>query len=205
MKEFWNERYNSDSFAYGKEPNTFFKQELDKLEKGKILIPADGEGRNSVYAAKNAWDVYACDISSSGKAKAMALAAESRVEIQYLVGDFGDLIYEDTYFDAVSLIYAHFPSEKKRVYHQLVDKYLKVGGTVILEAFSKDHLNYNSDNPKVGGPKNRDMLYSVAEVEADFPNYEFVILEENQIELNEGQFHIGRGSVVRFVGKKVSE
>jgi hypothetical protein len=28
-------------------------------------------------------------------------------------------------------------------------------------------------------------------------------LEEVEIGLNEGNFHIGRGSVVRFVGKKI--
>jgi hypothetical protein len=38
MKEFWNARYSKDSFAYGKEPNEFFKQELEKLIQGKILL-----------------------------------------------------------------------------------------------------------------------------------------------------------------------
>lgn len=93
MKEFWNERYSTEAFAYGKNPNVFFKQELDKLGKGRILLPADGEGRNSIYAAKLGFDVYACDLSISGKTKAEALAAEEKVEINYLVGDFGSLVY----------------------------------------------------------------------------------------------------------------
>jgi hypothetical protein len=36
---------------YGTTPNEFFKQQLDLLEPGNILLPADGEGRNAVYAA----------------------------------------------------------------------------------------------------------------------------------------------------------
>jgi hypothetical protein len=48
MKEFWNERYANEEYAYGEEPNEFFKQELARLQPGRILLPADGEGRNGV-------------------------------------------------------------------------------------------------------------------------------------------------------------
>lgn len=178
MKEFWNARYSKDSFAYGKEPNEFFKQELEKLIQGKILFPADGEGRNSVYASLNGWNAYACDLSKEGKAKATALAKRNDVQIEFQVGDFGKLKYENESFDAVALIYAHFPPDRKSAYHKLVDKYLKIGGTIIFEAFGKNHLNYNSVNPKVGGPKSLDMLFSVEELKAGFPNYDISTLEE---------------------------
>lgn len=204
MKQFWNDRYASDQFAYGKEPNVFLKQELDKLQKGNILLPADGEGRNSVYAATQGWTSYACDISVKGKEKAQKLAAENKVELNYAVGDFADLNYKNHFFDAIALIYAHFPVEKKKELHERVNAYLKVGGTVILEAFSKNHLDFNSKNPKVGGPKDIKMLYSEDEIKEDFPNYEVLTLEEIEVDLDEGAYHIGRGSVVRFVGRKSS-
>lgn len=203
MKEFWNDRYSKKAFAYGTQPNVFFKQQLDKLEKGTLLLPAEGEGRNAVYASKNGWMSFACDISSAGKNKAQNLASENDVNLNYSIGDFGSLSYQNDFFDAVALIYAHFPSERKKQYHKLVDQYLKVGGAVILEAFSKNHLKFNSEDMKVGGPKDIDMLYSIEEIKSDFSNYETLILEEDEIELNEGKFHIGRGSVVRFVGRKI--
>jgi hypothetical protein len=53
MKEFWNQRYAEAAFAYGSEPNAFFAEQLSKLEPGKLLLPAEGEGRNAVFAAKN--------------------------------------------------------------------------------------------------------------------------------------------------------
>jgi SAM-dependent methyltransferase len=204
MKEFWNDRYAAKEFAYGKKPNVFLKQELDKLEKGKIFLPADGEGRNSVYAAKNGWEAYACDLSVEGKKKTEKLAFGNGVQVDYAVGDFGALAYEDHFFDAIALIFAHFPSEKKKDYHQLVDQYLRIGGTIIFEAFGKNHLKYNSEDPKVGGPRDLGMLYSVEELKSDFPNYDIIVLEEMETDLNEGQFHVGRGSVVRFVARKVS-
>jgi agmatine/peptidylarginine deiminase len=46
------------------------------------------------------------------------------------------------------------------------------------------------------------MLFSEAEVQADFPNYEIILLEEKEIVLEEGNYHVGTGAVVRFVGIK---
>ena len=63
MKDFWNERYGAPEYAYGTEPNVFFKQELDGLKPGRLLLPAEGEGRNGVYAAEKGWSVSAYDWS----------------------------------------------------------------------------------------------------------------------------------------------
>jgi hypothetical protein len=35
----WNERYNSEEFLFGKEPNRFFKETIDGLIPGIILLP----------------------------------------------------------------------------------------------------------------------------------------------------------------------
>src|SRR5436305_14195516 len=75
-------------------------------------------------------------------------------------------------------------------------------GTIIFEAFSKSHPGYLATNEKVGGPKDIESLFSVAEIKADFDNYDVVELEETEIYLNEGFYHNGQGSVIRFVGRK---
>ena len=71
MKEFWDERYAEPDYVYGKAPNKYFKEKLDEIQRGKILFPAEGEGRNAVYAAKKGWRVSAFDISEKGKEKAL--------------------------------------------------------------------------------------------------------------------------------------
>lgn len=73
---------------------------------------------------------------------------------------------------------------------------------IIFEAFSKRHIDYISKNEKVGGPKDIAQLFSIDEIKSDFANYEIIELEENEIELNEGLFHNGKGSVIRFLGRK---
>ena len=51
----WNERYSKEEFAYGDQHNNYLKEQLEKLKIGKILFPAEGEGRNAVFAAKLGW------------------------------------------------------------------------------------------------------------------------------------------------------
>ena len=202
MKEFWDDRYAEEGYAYGEEPNVFFKQEIDKLPIGKLLMPAEGEGRNAVYAAKNGWNASAFDISQEGKNKALKLAEENKVSIDYQVGQLPDLDFENGQFDAIALIYAHFPPKIKSEYNKILDKKLKKGGTVIFEAFGKKHLKYRNENPKIGGPSDLDSLFSTEELKLDFENYEILLLEEKEVELSEGLYHNGKGSVTRFVGRK---
>jgi SAM-dependent methyltransferase len=202
-KNSWEKRYKEKGHAYGEAPNLFFDEWLQKLEPGSILMPADGEGRNGVFAARLGWKVTSFDLSEAGKTKALELAKVNGVAIDYLVGDLGEFSFEEESFDAIGLIYAHFSAEKKSSHHIQLASYLKPGGIIIFEAFSKKHLKLNSKNPEVGGPKDINMLFSVAEISADFKNCEPLVLEEKEIFLNEGTFHKGKGSVVRFVGRKL--
>lgn len=202
MLEFWNERYKKDEYAYGIEPNVFFKSIIDDLHVGKILLPAEGEGRNAVYAASIGWETFAFDLSTEGRTKALKLAESKNVHIDYFIGSFGDLPYQDRQFDAIALIYAHFQSDKKSSFHKTLQDYLKPGGHLIFEAFSKNHLAYNSVNDKVGGPRDEAMLYSVEELKRDFSALEISYLKEEVIHLSEGACHIGMGSVVRMVAVK---
>ncbi|RSC93600.1 class I SAM-dependent methyltransferase [Tenacibaculum singaporense] len=201
-KEFWNEKYQNTNFAYGKDPNLFFKEELQKIKTGKILLPADGEGRNGVYASKLGWDVTATDLSIEGKSKALKLANEFSINLQYIVGDIQDLEFPKESFDAIGLIYAHFSAWKISIIHQKLTTLLKPNGYIIFEAFSKNHLNYQKNNPKIGGPKDVDMLFSIEQIQQDFTGFEIQVLEEKEVLLNEGDSHNGKGSVIRFIGKK---
>jgi 2-polyprenyl-3-methyl-5-hydroxy-6-metoxy-1,4-benzoquinol methylase len=198
----WDDRYSNEEFAYGEQPNNYLKEKLEKLEAGAILFPAEGEGRNAVFAAMLGWEVSAFDISSEGKNKALKLAEKNNVTIDYQVGELSALDYKPEQFDAIALIYAHFPAAIKSSIHKMLDKYLLPGGVIIFEAFSKKHLEYLAKNEKVGGPKDIESLFSIEEVQLDFSNYDFLELAEAEIELNEGLYHNGLGSVIRFVARK---
>ncbi|UWX61436.1 class I SAM-dependent methyltransferase [Chryseobacterium oranimense] len=199
----WNDRYSSEEFAYGTEPNNYLKEQLEKLKPSTILFPAEGEGRNAVFAATKGWEVFAFDISNEGRNKALQFAENQNIAIDYQVGELQTLNFQAEQFDVIALIYAHFPAEIKSSIHRMLDQYLRKGGVIIFEAFSKNHLDYIAKNEKVGGPKDIGSLFSIDEIRADFPNYSIRELGEKEIELNEGLFHNGTGSVIHFVGQKL--
>lgn len=204
MKEMWDNRYADNAYAYGIAPNNFLRETLIEHQlRGNILFPAEGEGRNAVYAAKQGLEVSAFDISIEGKNKALKLAKEENVNLNYQVGDFFNLDIINHQYDAVALIYAHFPPAILSKYHQKLAELVKSNGLVILEGFSTNHLKYQADNPAVGGPNKIEFLFSKESIQKDFPNFEIIKLEEAEISLDEGKFHKGIASVIRFIGRKV--
>lgn len=205
MKEMWEKRYADLEYAYGTKPNAFFKKIMDEQpSQGKLLLPAEGEGRNAVYAAKKGWEVYAFDISEEGKKKAESLTEKENVQIHYEIGEFFDLPLTKEKFEAAALIYAHFPSSILSSYHQKVAELIQPNGIVMLEGFSKSHLAFRQENSNVGGPSVLEMLFSKEQIQADFADFDVIQLTEEEVYLTEGIYHQGRGMVIRFVGRKPS-
>ncbi len=202
MKEFWDERFSSDEYIYGEEPNEYLRSQLSQLYPGEIMFAAEGEGRNAVYAARQSWKVTAFDQSKEGKKKAEKLAKKQQVEIDYRVGDLPNLGFEKDEVDVVALIYAHFSPGLRSQYHNLLISYLRRDGLVIFEGFSKKHVAYQKKNPDVGGPKDENLLFSIEEIKEDFGELNFLELEETVVNLQEGDFHNGIGAVIRFVAQK---
>lgn len=199
MKSFWNQRYSADEYAYGQEPNQFFKKSVENICPGKILFPGEGEGRNAVYAAKLGWDVVAFDRAEQGKRKAEKLAQQFEVNIDYQVVDADDVSFPENSFDCIVFIFVHLPEEKRRGFHQKMLSYLKPGGVVIFEGFEKKQVLLNT-----GGPKLESMLFSKLDLEEDFASLNIPVMEELITEISEGEFHQGSAQVIRFVGKKNS-
>ncbi|MDF1547093.1 MAG: class I SAM-dependent methyltransferase [Bacteroidales bacterium] len=197
MKEFWDSRYAEKEFAYGELPNSYFKQELEKLTPGKLLLPAEGEGRNAVFAAKLGWDVQAVDLSEKGKEKTLRLAAKNNVSIKYHVSNLLDYQYIKNGYDAVVLIFAHFPSEMRNIIHKKLIYSLKSGGIILMEVFSKKQITRES-----GGPKSIELLYDINELLLDFEDFEILEATETQTELDEGTFHRGIAEVIRIKAQK---
>ncbi len=200
MKEMWDNRYADEEFAYGTEPNIFFEKALNDYNlKGDILLPGEGEGRNAVYAAKFGLNVTAFDFSKEGRKKALSLVKLNRVDIEYKVGEFSELQFDENSFDVIAIIYAHFSGYSKSRYHKQLSTYLKKDGIIILEGFSKSHFNNNNSS----GPKSAEMLSSTEDMINDFPQFEILKLDEENIFLDEGKYHKGKCSVIRFIGKKI--
>ena len=141
-------------------------------------------------------------MSSEGKRKAHLLADKNGVTIDYLVGDVEDTEYPKDYFDAIAFSFVHFPLEKRAEYHQKLASFVKKGGTLILEGFSKEHLKKQQENPNVGGPTDKKMLHDLEGLKSDFGGFDFLEAYEIETELNEGLYHLGKASVIRILATK---
>jgi SAM-dependent methyltransferase len=198
MNNFWDEVFSSKDYVYGTAPNMYFKQEIDKLTPGKILLPGEGEGRNAVYAASKGWDVTAIDQSEQGRIKAMELAKEKNVSIKYIVSPLNEYKFPENEFDAVSLIYVHFIPEVRERIHNSIIKSLKTGGKIIIEAFNKKQISNDS-----GGPKDINALYSIDDLRNEFKNFKIEELSEYKVSLEEGFKHLGNADIIRLIAVKV--
>jgi SAM-dependent methyltransferase len=193
----WNERYAGDEYLYGTEPNTFLAEHADLLL-GPVLSLAEGEGRNAVFLATRGLDVLGVDSSSVGLAKAQRLAAARGVTIRTEVADLGGYDLPPAHFGSAISIFAHLPGSLRRRLYPLVERSLKPGGILLLEAYTLAQL------PKsTGGPKDPDMLMSVANLEMEFPGCEVILAREIDRHVAEGGHRSGGvGSVVQFIARK---
>jgi ubiquinone/menaquinone biosynthesis C-methylase UbiE len=195
---FWDDRYSKTDYIYGKKPNVFFKQELDKIKPGKLLLPFEGEGRNAVAAVIAGWDVKAFDQSSEGKKKALLLAEEQNIKIDYLSGRLEELDIPDNYFDTIGLIFAHTPIADREKFHRSIVQKLKPGGYIILEGFHQKQLGKKS-----GGPPQIEMLFTKEMLRSDFKEMNIDQLDDMQVLLDEGSYHKGEAHVIRMIAQKL--
>ena len=84
----WNRRFADDGFLFGSEPNTWLREHAANWSPGdRVLCVADGEGRNSVWLARQGLIVDAFDIAEVGVAKARRLAVEHAVTVNFAIAD----------------------------------------------------------------------------------------------------------------------
>jgi SAM-dependent methyltransferase len=197
MKEMWNQRFAGEEYAYGTQPNLFLKEKLLGIPPGRILLPAEGEGRNAVYAAGLGWEVTAIDFSEEGKKKALKLAGLLGVKLDYLIEDMTRMDFGEGIYDAAALIYAHIAPEFRKTVHQKIVRSLKPGGYLILEAFNTRQIKYSS-----GGPRSLELLYTIPMLQDDFQDLQILQLDETDVELNQGPFHKGEAAIIRLFGRK---
>lgn len=134
----WNAFYASNSNPYGTEPSKFLKEFLPYLNKGKVIDAACGTGRNAAYLAENGFNVSALDFSEM----ALEKANKDNSNIEYKKQDLDFYLSPIMSFDSAICI-------DYRANQRLLDdlkKGLQIGGTLLLEAYTYEHLKKFSPN-----------------------------------------------------------
>ncbi len=192
----WDARYDQDDFFYGREPNYFVARKLKGRVSKRVLFLAEGEGRNAVFAAGLGHEVTAVDNSAVGRDKAMELAAEKGVTLDYRLADVVAEPWDRQTWDVIVLCFVHMPPEEMAEVHRRVARCLEPGGTLILNSFAKAQFGRKS-----GGPPRLEWLHDIEELMDQFPGL-ILMGEEKEVELNEGAGHRGPAMVIEMKGKK---
>ncbi|NQV38915.1 MAG: class I SAM-dependent methyltransferase [Candidatus Marinimicrobia bacterium] len=193
----WNERYDTDEFVYGMEPNQFLVEAEPSFTGKKILCVADGEGRNGVWLANKGYDVTSIDYAQSGIDKISRYADTQGVSLNLKCTDLFEHNLSKDYYDGIVIIYSHFDEKDSTILFKKYKISLRPSGLIIFECFSKNQIENKS-----GGPKNIDLLYNLDFIKSSFSDMEIIQCKENVIVLEEGPLHQGKADVIRLIAKK---
>ncbi|MBE7446998.1 MAG: methyltransferase domain-containing protein [Planctomycetia bacterium] len=167
-KVFWNKKYETEAYIFGKEPVEFLKEHVGILPKGKALEIAMGEGRNAVFLAKNGFEVDGCDISEVAIKKAHALARENDVTVHTFVADMETYPLPKNTYDVVACFYYL----QRDLVPRMKDA-LKPGGMIIYETFTIENLERGFK-----GPGNKEYLLKSNELLNLFKDLKIIYYRE---------------------------
>jgi hypothetical protein len=194
----WDERYGTADYFYGTEPNDFLRGHCPGIRRGgDVLCLAEGEGRNAVFLAGQGFHPLAVDQSAVGLGKAVQLASARGVHIDTVVADLAAYRIEVGRWDGIVSIWCHLPSVLRAAVHRQVVAGLKTGGVFLLEAYTPAQLAYGT-----GGPKDADLLPTLAGLREELAGLEFIHAAELERVIHEGPGHAGPSAVVQVVARR---
>lgn len=195
----WDERFRAPGFAFGTEPNAYLARQRHLLAPGmRALAVADGEGRNSVWLARQGLAVTAFDISAVGVDKARGLARQQGVSVDFNVADCDSWQWQPGAYDVVAAIFIQFagPAMRARMFANMADA-LKPGGVLILQGYTPKQLDYDT-----GGPGLLENLYTEQLLRGAFDGLRILELRVYEEELAEGERHRGMSALIGMVAQK---
>jgi SAM-dependent methyltransferase len=190
----WDERYSTQEYAYGTNPNNFLEANVSSIPKGKVLSLAEGEGRNAVFLAKQGYSVTAVDASLVGLNKARKLAEDNGVIVEFIHTDLAEYDLGENKWDGIVSIFCPLPSSIRKQLHKKVEAALKRNGVFLLEAYTPAQLKYGT-----GGGNSVDVMQSKESLSLELAGLKFEHLIELERDVVEGIYHTGIGAVVQAI------
>jgi SAM-dependent methyltransferase len=195
----WDERYSIEGYLFGTEPADFLVAHAHLLEvPSRVLVVADGEGRNSVYLAQLGHDVSAMDASPVGVGKARRLAAERDVTVDFQVADIMAWDWTPDAYDAVVAIFIQFlsPEQRSAVFDGMQGT-LRPGGRLLLHGYRPEQVALGT-----GGPPDPAHMYTEELLRDAFGAMDIERLESYDAVIEEGDGHSGRSALIDLVATK---
>ena len=197
----WNQRFADagEAFVFGERPNHFLVAEAARLPSGaRVLSVADGEGRNSVWLARQGHRVHAVEFSPAALSKAAAFAERLGVTVEFERADVLEWAWPVADYDAVVAIFIQFatPAERPRLFDRLRTA-VKPGGLLMLHGYTPKQVEYGT-----GGPPDAAHIYTEVMLRQAFADMEILCLRCYEQEIHEGSGHHGRSALIDLVARR---
>ena len=198
----WEERYkNTDGYLFGKAPAQFLLDNPGWIKPAqKVLVVADGEGRNSVHLAGRGANVTAFDLSPTAIARAETLAAESGVSVNFNQSEWDNWNWDTQTYDLVVAIFIQFagPSERGKQFAN-IKAAVKPGGTLLLHGYRPEQIELGT-----GGPPFVENMYTEEILQKYFGNWQIERLASYERDVQEGRGHSGKSALIDLIARKPS-
>ena len=199
MASMWDERYATEEYLFGTEPNAFLVAQRHLLKPGmRCLAVADGEGRNGVWLAQQGLQVLSVEASAVAQQKARKLATQRNVTLEFEQADLAQWDWGENRFDVVAAIFIQFaPPALRDEMFAGIRRCLKPGGLLLLQGYTPRQLEYGT-----GGPSAAENLYTEPLLREAFADMEWLHFAEHDEEVREGSGHHGMSALIDLAARK---
>jgi len=188
----WDERHAARDPIESREPEAVLVELAGRLEPGRALDLATGDGRNAVWLASRGWVTTAVDFSRIALDRARALADHAGASVTWVHEDLLAWRPPARSFDLVMLAFLHLPAaERQHVYGAAADAVAPGGHLVVV---GHDRVNAGRGVP---GPQDPEVLFTADEVAAGLSGFAVERSEAVERDLGDGRIAVDAVVVAR--------
>jgi SAM-dependent methyltransferase len=186
LSQRWNKILTADNPTFNTEPNEFLIRMIGDKTPGSALDVGMGQGRNSIWLARQGWAVTGFDPADKAVELAEHLANQAGVEITTQIVGAEDFDWGTERWDLIVFSYS-----TTRPWIKAAFKALKPGGYVVVEAFHKDAT--------ASGPIGRSVVWDTNQLLTKFSKFRILHYEDT---LAIADFGLDRTQIVRLFATK---
>ena len=185
--ERWNRILTSEKPAFNTQTNEFLVEMARSRKPGTALDVGMGQGRNAIWLAQQGWEVTGFDPAEKAVALARQNAEKLGVKLHTEIVGMEKFDFGERRWDLILLSYVGGRELPERV-----ERALKPGGILVLEAFHRDAARGRS----IGGA----VVFDTGELPKLFPGLRVVRYEEPMATSDFGRIKV---RLVRYCAERV--
>ena len=176
----WDRRYAATARLFSAEPDPALVALAGSVPVGRALDLGAGEGRNSLWLARNGWDVTAVDVSAVALGRLAEAASAQGSHVRTVVGDMQELLTSGERYDLVVVCFIHPAPDRRASLLAGMAGAVAPGGDLFVAGHHLVSLG-------MAGPPDPDRLYTEDRVRDAFPSLRTLRLERRQRTTADGQ------------------